>query len=140
MIVFVVGFFLEIYSLPALALAVVAMLVGAIPEGLPAITSVILAFGISKMAKEHQTIIKSIPAVETLGSVDVIATDKTGTLTEGVFHVSKINSKVDETEFFKVASIAEMYSNHPIAKSIVKRHKISPELWRKVVDKMSHKW
>ena len=50
-IVFVVGFFLEIYSLPALALAVVAMLVGAIPEGLPAITSVILAFGISKMAK-----------------------------------------------------------------------------------------
>ena len=81
-IVFVVGFSLEIYSLPALALAVVAMLVGAIPEGLPAITSVILAFGISKMAKEHQTIIKSMPAVETLGSVDVIATDKTGTLTK----------------------------------------------------------
>jgi Ca2+-transporting ATPase len=80
-IVFVVGFLLKIYSLPALALAVVAMLVGAIPEGLPAITSVILAFGISKMAKEHQTIIKSMPAVETLGSVDVIATDKTGTLT-----------------------------------------------------------
>ncbi|MBC8743482.1 HAD-IC family P-type ATPase [Lactobacillus sp. Marseille-P7033] len=81
-IVFIVGFFLEIYSLPALALAVVAMLVGAIPEGLPAITSVILAFGISKMAREHQTIIKSMPAVETLGSVDVIATDKTGTLTK----------------------------------------------------------
>ncbi|MDE6948759.1 MAG: HAD-IC family P-type ATPase, partial [Limosilactobacillus sp.] len=81
-IVFIVGFFLEIYSLPALALAVVAMLVGAIPECLPAITSVILAFGISKMAKEHQTIIKSMPAVETLGSVDVIATDKTGTLTK----------------------------------------------------------
>lgn len=81
-IVFFVGLFLKIYSLPALALAVVAMLVGAIPEGLPAITSVILAFGISKMAKEHQTIIKSMPAVETLGSVDVIATDKTGTLTK----------------------------------------------------------
>ena len=41
-IVFIVGFMLKIYSLPALALAVVAMLVGAIPEGLPAITSVIL--------------------------------------------------------------------------------------------------
>lgn len=81
-IVFIVGFMLQIYSLPALALAVVAMLVGAIPEGLPAITSVILAFGISKMAKQHQTIIKSMPAVETLGSVDVIATDKTGTLTK----------------------------------------------------------
>lgn len=81
-IIFVVGFFLQIYSLPALALAVVAMLVGSIPEGLPATTSVILAFGVSKMAKRYQTIIKSMPAVETLGSVDVIATDKTGTLTK----------------------------------------------------------
>lgn len=81
-IVFIVGFFLQIYSLPALALAVVAMLVGSIPEGLPATTSVILAFGVSKMAKKYQTIIKSMPAVETLGSVDVIATDKTGTLTK----------------------------------------------------------
>lgn len=81
-IVFIVGFFLQIYSLSALALAVVAMLVGSIPEGLPATTSVILAFGVSKMAKQHQTIIKSMPAVETLGSVDVIATDKTGTLTK----------------------------------------------------------
>ncbi len=81
-IVFIVGFMLKIYSLPALALAVVAMLVGAIPEGLPAIISVILAFGISKMAKLYKTIIKSMPAVETLGSVDVIATDKTGTLTK----------------------------------------------------------
>lgn len=81
-IVFIVGFFLKIYSLPALALAVVAMLVGSIPEGLPATTSVILEFGVSKMAKKYQTIIKSMPAVETLGSVDVIATDKTGTLTK----------------------------------------------------------
>lgn len=81
-IVFIVGLFLKIYSLPALALAVVAMLVGSIPEGLPATTSVILAFGVSKMAKLYKTIIKSMPAVETLGSVDVIATDKTGTLTK----------------------------------------------------------
>ena len=81
-IIFIIGFFLQIYSLPALALAVVAMLVGSIPEGLPATTSVILAFGVSKMAKRYKTIIKSMPAVETLGSVDVIATDKTGTLTK----------------------------------------------------------
>lgn len=81
-IIFIIGFLLKIYSLPALALAVVAMLVGSIPEGLPATTSVILAFGVSKMAKRYQTIIKSMPAVETLGSVDVIATDKTGTLTK----------------------------------------------------------
>ena len=60
-IVFIVGFMLKIYSLPALALAVVAMLVGAIPEGLPAITSVILAFGLSKMAKLYKTIISQCP-------------------------------------------------------------------------------
>ena len=89
-IVFIVGFFLKIYSLPALALAVVAMLVGAIPEGLPAITSVILAFGISKMAKLYNTIIKSMPAVETLGSVDVIATDKTGTLTKNEMSATEL--------------------------------------------------
>ncbi|WP_295728178.1 HAD-IC family P-type ATPase [uncultured Limosilactobacillus sp.] len=89
-IVFIVGFFLKIYSLPALALAVVAMLVGAIPEGLPAITSVILAFGINKMAKRYHTIIKSMPAVETLGSVDVIATDKTGTLTKNEMSTTEL--------------------------------------------------
>src|SRR5699024_7291541 len=55
-IIFIIGFMLKIYALPALALAVVAMLVGAIPEGLPATTSVILAFGVSKMAREHKTI------------------------------------------------------------------------------------
>ena len=89
-IVFIVGFILKIYSLPALALAVVAMLVGAIPEGLPAITSVILAFGISKMAKIYNTIIKTMPAVETLGSVDVIATDKTGTLTKNEMSATEL--------------------------------------------------
>lgn len=89
-IIFCVGWVLKIYSLPALALAVVAMLVGAIPEGLPAITSVILAFGINKMAKLYNTIIKSMPAVETLGSVDVIATDKTGTLTKNEMSATEL--------------------------------------------------
>ena len=81
-ILFVIGLFLEIYSLPVLALAVVTMVVGSIPEGLPATTSVILALGVSDMAKNKKTIVKTLPAVETLGAVDVIATDKTGTLTK----------------------------------------------------------
>ncbi len=89
-IVFAIGWALEIYALPALALAVVAMLVGAIPEGLPATTSVILAFGVSKLAKKHKTIIKAMPAVETLGSVNVIATDKTGTLTKNEMTVTDL--------------------------------------------------
>lgn len=89
-IIFAIGWALESYALPALALAVVAMLVGAIPEGLPATTSVILAFGVSKLAKKHKTIIKAMPAVETLGSVNVIATDKTGTLTKNEMTVTDL--------------------------------------------------
>ncbi len=80
-ILFGIGWWTHIYSLPILALAVVTMVVGSLPEGLPASTSVILAMGVNKMAK-HNAIVKTLPAVETLGTVDVIATDKTGTLTK----------------------------------------------------------
>ncbi|MFD0896686.1 HAD-IC family P-type ATPase [Loigolactobacillus binensis] len=78
---FAFGWWIHLYALPTLALAVVTMVVGSLPEGLPASTSVILAMGVNKMAK-HNAIVKTLPAVETLGAVDVIATDKTGTLTK----------------------------------------------------------
>lgn len=80
-VLFVFGWWIHLYSLPTLALSVVTMVVGSLPEGLPASTSVILAMGVNKMAK-HNAIVKTLPAVETLGAVDVIATDKTGTLTK----------------------------------------------------------
>ncbi|WP_119325838.1 HAD-IC family P-type ATPase [Companilactobacillus musae] len=89
-VIFVVGLIFDTYSLPVLALAVVAMMVGAIPEGMPATTSVILAKGVSDMAKKQHTIVKTLPAVETLGSVDVVATDKTGTLTKNEMTVTDI--------------------------------------------------
>lgn len=78
---FVFGWLRHLYALPTLALAVITMVVGSLPEGLPASTSVILAMGVNKMAKNH-AIVKTLPSVETLGAVDVIATDKTGTLTK----------------------------------------------------------
>lgn len=89
-LLFIIGFVLQTYSLSALSLAVVTMVVGSIPEGLPATTSVILAMGVNEMAKKNHAIIKSLPAVETLGSVDVIATDKTGTLTKNEMTVKDI--------------------------------------------------
>lgn len=89
-LLFLFGMILGSYSIPALSLAVVVMVVGSVPEGLPATTSVILAMGVSDMAKKKNTIIKTLPAVETLGSVDIIATDKTGTLTKNEMTVKDI--------------------------------------------------
>lgn len=89
-LLFGLGLLLETYSLSVLSLVIVTMIVGSIPEGLPATTSVILAMGVSDMAKNKHTIVKSLPAVETLGSVDVIATDKTGTLTKNEMTVKDI--------------------------------------------------
>jgi potassium/sodium efflux P-type ATPase len=88
-LLFILGAIIQVYSLPTLLIAVVTMVVGSMPEGLPASTSVVLAMGTRQLTKQH-AIVKTLPAVETLGAVDIINTDKTGTLTKNEMTVTDI--------------------------------------------------
>ena len=81
------GYYVRHFDFEAIFMAVVSFSVAAIPEALPAVMTITLAVGVQAMAKRHG-IVRRLPAIETIGAVSVICTDKTGTLTRNEMMVA----------------------------------------------------
>ena len=107
-------------SIEAITVAV-TIIVCAVPEGLPMLTSILLSYQSMRMAKDN-VLVHKINGLETAGSLSLLFSDKTGTITEGrprVTGMTMLTDTMDETEVLSLAMAAEETSTHPLASAIL---------------------